>query len=538
MCNNMIITDLVENNARVYQDKIAIIERYYDKKSDVINKEGKSDKSYSRRVITWKEIDKQSNKIANYLISLNVKKGDKFAVVMANCIEWFPIYYGILKAGAIVVPIDFRSSAENLKYCMELAQCSGVFFSKDSENQISVVSNYMKELYFIFLGEEKPDYALGLSEEIKNCKEDSPQIALSEDDYAGIYFSSGTTGFPKAILHRHRALVATAKTEIDNHGETQNDVLLSMPPLYHMGAIVNCFGCLMAGSTVVLLNTIAHKYLFETLSEEKITIAGFLLPWMYDILDAIGCKDIKLEDYDLTNWRLMHTGAQPVPIDAIKRWMEQFPAHSFDLDYGLTEAAGPGCTHLYFENIDALKSRSFDGYCIGKKGCGWEVKILDDNHNVMKTGQIGELAVKGSGVMAEYFRNEEANATTLIDGWLLTGDMAYEDEEGYVYIAGRKKDMIISAGENIYPVQIEDYLRKKEGIKDVAVIGMPNQRLGEIVVAIVELISGYTYKKRDIINLCKDLPEYMRPQKIIFDTIPRNATGKVDKKTLKKTYIQ
>ena len=533
----MVITDIVEKNALEFPERTAVIERYYDKKTGALINTAVI-KNYSRRLMTYKAMENESNKIANYLLSLNIKKGDKFAIVMANCLEWFPIYYGILKTGAVVVPIDFRSSSDNLKYCMELAQCKGVFFSKESENQMSLISGHFKDFHFIFIGDNKPDYANGLFENIKDVSAISPKIPLSEDDYAGIYFSSGTTGFPKAILHKHSALMATAGTEIDNHGETEDDVLLSMPPLYHMGAIVNCFGCLMAGCTVVLLNTIAHKYLFETISDEKVTIAGFLLPWMYDILDAISLGDIKLKDYDLSKWRLTHSGAQPIPIEAIERWMKQFPTHSFDIDYGLTEAAGPGCTHLYFENIEAVKSREFKGYCVGKKGNGWEVKILNDNHVNMPDGQIGELAVKGSGVMAEYYRNEGATSMTLIDGYLLTGDMAYKDKDGYVYIAGRKKDMIISAGENIYPVQIEDYLRRDEGIKDVAVIGMPNERLGEIVVAIVELMPRSMYKKRDIINLCRDLPEYMRPQKVIFETIPRNATGKVDKKTLKSKYIQ
>ncbi|MBR5348808.1 MAG: AMP-binding protein, partial [Lachnospiraceae bacterium] len=226
---------------------------------------------------------------------------------------------------------------------------------------------------------------------------------------------------------------------------------------------------------------------------------------------------------------LMHIGAQPVPPSLIARWKKHFPNHQYDTNYGLSESIGPGCVHLGVENEHKVGA-------IGKAGYGWEVKIIDENGETVKQGEVGELAVKGPGVMTCYYRDPKATAEVLHDGWLYTGDMAQEDEDGFIYLVDRKKDVVISGGENIYPVQIEDFLRSNDKIKDVAVIGIPDKRLGEITAAIIELKPGETATEDDINTFCKALPRYKRPRKIIFADIPRNPTGKIEKPKLRKMY--
>lgn len=188
-----------------------------------------------------------------------------------------------------------------------------------------------------------------------------------------------------------------------------------------------------------------------------------------------------------------------------------------------------GCVHLGVENIHKVGA-------IGKAGFGWEVKIVDDARGLVKKGEVGELAVKGPGVMKCYFNDEKATRETLYDGWLMTGDMAYEDEDGFLFLVDRKKDVIISGGENLYPVQIEDFLRKNENIKDAAVIGLPDDRLGEIAAAIIELKEGAECTEENINEFCLDLPRYKRPHKIIFADVPRNPTGKIEKPVLRERY--
>ena len=225
----------------------------------------------------------------------------------------------------------------------------------------------------------------------------------------------------------------------------------------------------------------------------------------------------------------MHIGAQPVPPSLIRHWKDYFPNHQYDTNYGLSESTGPGCVHLGMENIHKVGA-------IGVPGYRWECKIVDEAGETVKQGDIGELCVKGPGVMTCYYNDEAATNEVLKDGWLFTGDMAMQDEDGFYFLVDRKKDVIVSGGENIYPVQIEDFLRKNNAIKDVAVIGLPDKRLGEITAAVIEVKDGFSLTEEEVNDFCLELPRYKRPKQIIFEPVPRNATGKIDKKVLRKQH--
>ncbi|MBR5626423.1 MAG: AMP-binding protein, partial [Thermoguttaceae bacterium] len=361
------------------------------------------------------------------------------------------------------------------------------------------------------------------------CSIDMPEIPLTEGDDAAIYFSSGTTGFPKAILHTHRSLMSACITEQNHHSQSRQDVFLCIPPLYHTGAKMHWFGSLLSGSKAILLKGVKPRWILHAVSEERCTIVWLLVPWAQDILDAIDRGEIKLEDYNLDQWRLMHIGAQPVPPSLIHRWKKYFPHHQYDTNYGLSESIGPGCVHLGVENIRKVGA-------IGKPGYGWEAMIVDSQHRPVSQGEVGELAVHGPGVMKCYYRDPEATKTTLSNGWLYTGDMAQMDEEGFIYLVDRKKDVIITGGENIYPVQIENFLRQHDAIKDVAVIGLPDTRLGEITAAIIEVKPERTLTVDEVNEFCLGLPRYKRPRKVIFDLVPRNPTGKIEKPKIREKY--
>jgi acyl-CoA synthetase (AMP-forming)/AMP-acid ligase II len=253
------------------------------------------------------------------------------------------------------------------------------------------------------------------------------------------------------------------------------------------------------------------------------------VPWAQDILVAIEDGRIRLEDYELDQWRLMHIGAQPVPPSLIKNWKEVFPAHDYDTTYGLSESTGPGCVHLGLENIHKVGA-------IGIPGFDWECKIVDIDLKNVPQGETGELAIKGPGVMKEYYKNPEATKDTIKDGWLLTGDMARFDEDGFIWLVDRKKDVVITGGENIFPVEIEGFLMENGKIQDVAVIGIPDERLGEIAAAIVQVKPGKDMTEDEFFEFCEELPRYKRPRKVFFDDIPRNPTGKIEKPKLRKQY--
>ena len=323
--------------------------------------------------------------------------------------------------------------------------------------------------------------------------------------------------------------MSSATTEQTHHGQAREDDFLCIPPLYHTGAKMHWFGSLLVGSKGVLLRGTKPDQILRAISDEKVTIVWLLVPWAQDILEALERGDVKLEDYELDQWRLMHIGAQPVPPSLVHRWKQHFPDHDYDTDYGLTESVGPGCVHLGIENIHKVGA-------IGIAGYGWQTKIVDDSGAPVAQGTVGELAVKGPGVMKCYYKDPKATAAVLKDGWLLTGDMARTDEDGFIHLVDRKKDVIITGGENIYPVQVEDFLHTFEAIKDVAVIGLPDERLGEIAGAIIQLKRGHQSTEAEIAEFCTSLPRYKRPRRIIFGTVPRNATGKINKPALRRKY--
>lgn len=532
----MPITDILEHNATLFKNDISLVElnpgddakpRMTWREYSLIESTGKA---RFRKEITWGEFNIQANRLANLLLTRGIKKGDKVAILLMNCIEWLPIYFGILKTGALAVPLNFRYTADEIKYCCELAEVDGIVFGPEFTGRMEEICDRMPNIkLMLYSGEDCPTFAESYDELIEYCSSRTPQIDIKDSDDAAIYFSSGTTGFPKAILHPHRSLMHSCKVEQNHHSQTRDDVFLCIPPLYHTGAKMHWFGSLLVGGKAVLLKGTKPEWIIKAISEEKCTILWLLVPWCQDILDALDRGDIKIEDYQLDQLRLMHIGAQPVPPSLIKRWKTYFPHHQYDTNYGLSESIGPGCVHLGVENIHKVGA-------IGKAGFGWEVKIVDDARGLVKKGDVGELAVKGPGVMKCYYHDEKATNETLYDGWLMTGDMAYEDEDGFIFLVDRKKDVIISGGENIYPVQIEDFIRKHEAVKDVAVIGLPDQRLGEISAAIIEIKEGFTCTEEQINNFCYELPRYKRPHKIIFADVPRNPTGKIEKPVLRERY--
>ena len=466
----------------------------------------------------------------NMLISRGIKKGDRVAILMFNCLDWLPIYFGILKAGAIAVPFNFRFSADEIQYCADLAEVHMIFFGSQFIGRLEAIEEKLgRGRLLIYVGDGCPTFAESYRELVADCSSQAPLVRLEDEDDAAIYFSSGTTGFPKAILHNHESLLQAAQMEQKHHGTGRDDTFLCIPPLYHTGAKFHWMGSLCAGSKAVLLTGTTPEIILDAVSKEHCTIVWLLVPWAQDILTALDRGDLKLEDYELDQWRLMHIGAQPVPPSLIKHWKEYFPHHQYDTNYGLSESTGPGCVHLGVENINKVGA-------IGVPGYRWECKIVDENGEKVPQGEVGELCVKGPGVMTCYYNDPKATAETIKDGWLFTGDMAMQDEDGFYFLVDRKKDVIISGGENIYPVQIENFLTAYDKVQDVACIGLPDARLGEITGAIIQVKDGMTCTEEEIVEYCKELPRYKRPRRIIFAEVPRNATGKIEKPALRKKY--
>ena len=515
--NHIHIGEMLARNGRMYPHDIALVERIPAEKK--------------RTTITWREFDERANRFANVLLSKGIKKGDRVNHLMNNSIDWLIVYFGIVRTGAWVVPLNFRFTGDDIQYCCDVAEPGLFVFGEEFGDRIGPIREGLSSVkHFICVGKKVPPYAESFSQVLAGSPPTSPGISITFDDPCGLYFTSGTTGQPKPILLTHLNMANACITENIHHFQTKKDIFILIPPLYHTGAKMHWLGSFIVGGAAVILKGISPESILEAVSEEGGTIVWLLVPWAQDILVKLDSGELKLKDYKLSQWRLMHIGAQPVPPSLITHWKQYFPDMAYDTTFGLSESTGPNCVHLGIENIHKVGA-------IGRPGFNWETRIVDEAGRDVVQGQTGELLLRGNGVMREYYKNPEATARALKDGWLYTGDMARQDEDGFIYIVDRKKDVIITGGENVFPIEVEIFVQAHPSVKDVAAIGYPDERLGEVVVVVVDVVPGKSLTEEEILNYCEKLPKYKRPRKVFLGGVPRNPTGKIEKTKLRKRYI-
>jgi len=510
------IGEMLARNARMYPDDVALVER--------APAEGR------RSVITWLEFDERANRFANALVSKGIKKGDKVMHLMNNSIDWLVAYFGIVRTGAWVVPLNFRFTKDDIVYCASVAEPDAFIFGEEFVDRIEAIRDGLKSVkHYICCGSQVPSFADPFSSFIAESPLSETGVDISFGDPCGLYFTSGTTGQPKPILLTHHNMATACISENMHHFQTKKDIFILIPPLYHTGAKMHWFGSLIVGGAAVILKGISPEWTLDAVSEEGGTIVWLLVPWAQDILLKLDSGELKLKDYKLSQWRIMHIGAQPVPPSLIIHWRKYFPNMAYDTTFGLSESTGPNCVHLGIENTHKVGA-------IGRPGFNWETRIVDEEGRDVAVGNPGELIIRGNGVMREYYKNPEATAKALKNGWLYTGDIARQDEDGFLYIVDRKKDVIITGGENVFPVEVENFLHTHPAVKDVAAIGYPDERLGELVSVVIDIVPGKTFTEEQVLAFCQSLPKYKRPRKVFFGEIPRNPTGKIEKTKLRQKY--
>ncbi|OGN99904.1 MAG: AMP-dependent synthetase [Chloroflexi bacterium RBG_13_51_52] len=515
----MTITEILARNARLTPDAIALVE--------ITPSKG------LRKPFTWKEFDERANRVANMLIDRGIKKGDIVMHLMMNSISWLEAYFGILKTGAIAAPLNFRFISRQIKYCADIAEPKIMVLDQDFLERVDEIRPELKNVKkFIFVGEKTPQGMENYEEALAKASTAAPKIQLTGEDEAGLYFTSGTTGDPKATLLCHRSLEHTAVNENFSHRENRQDCFLLIQPLYHTGGKMHWFGSLIGGGRAVMTTggeRVTAKLILETIHKEKVTICMLLVPWLQDIVTALDKGDMKLSDYDMSSLRLVHSGAQPIPPVLVRRFLKYFPDIQYEENYGLTESSGP-CMHLGLENLHKLGS-------FGYPRLNLDARVIDDKGNDVPAGTVGEIILRGANIMKCYYKNPEKTAETLRDGWLYTGDLVKQDEEGFISYVDRKKDLIISGGENIYPVDLESVLIGQPKVKDVAIIGVQDERYGEVVAAVVQPKEGYTVTEEEMKAYYEPmLPKYAWPRIILFGDVPRNPTGKIEKPKLRERY--
>jgi acyl-CoA synthetase (AMP-forming)/AMP-acid ligase II len=506
-------------HARHLPDKICLIER-----TPSINE---------RKTLTWRQFNTQINKVANYLSKeLGVKKGDYVMHLMNNSLDWLVSYYGIIKLGAVVVPLNFRFVGPDIRYAADV--CDPKIFILGSEF-LPVVQPVQKELTtvrkYICAGEKVPEDMIDFKD-LASYKDSSEAIVDVEDQHdLAMMFTSGTTGKPKPVLHTHYSLNNTAIGNGMSYFVEKNDNYVFFLPLYHSGTLFLWAPFYATGATGTLLREFKDpKWIIEALADEKGTEVLLVVPVAVALLNALKKGDIKLTDYDLSSWRYLEIGAQPVPFEVMKGLVENLACGVSNI-YGITEGGGGGLFNLYPEEV-LRKPGS-----IGKPTFGVEGKIVDFSGSELPPGEVGELIFRTNRMMKGYYNNPEMTQETLKGGWLYTGDLLRTDEEGYFYIVDRKKDMVTSGGENIFPVEIEDALMEHPDIDDVACIGYPDERLVEAVMAIVQLKHGKSMTEEDVIEFAKSkMAVYKVPRKVVFDQVMRNPTGKLMKPQMREKY--
>lgn len=520
----MLVTDLLRQNALCYPDETALVS------IDTKNLIAGDQDSYlaCRRSLTWKQFDESANRVANYLLNTGVRRGSKIGIMMMNRIEYISLYFGILRAGAVSVQLNFRYQASELVWSAELADLEVLVFDRSSREAVRQVRPILPQIHTYISFDDTPCGFASSWQAVLSASAGDPGVVLEPADDAVIYFSSGTTGTPKAVVHSHATIEAACILEQSNHHQVHGDTFLLIPPLYHMGGKFHWIGNLLCGACGVLMLGFRSDAFFEVLLREKITIAFLLLPWIQDILAALDSGKASAKN-EFPFWRLLHTGAQPIPPVVIRRMQQRFPQLECQISYGLTESGGPGCLNLSGNRMDKLGS-------VGRASQGWEAKVVDGKGNTLPPNEDGELLVRSAHMMSRYYKDPASTEKALSGGWLHTGDVARMDSEGFFYVDGRMKDIIISGGENIYPVPIEEFLRGHPAVKDAAVFGICDCRMGEVVAAKVCLTQPGACTEEELLAFCGKLPKFERPRRIFFGEVPRNPTGKIDKVALRKEY--
>lgn len=506
-------------HARHIPEKVCLIER--------------TPETGERRSFTWKEFNDEINRTANFLANeLGVKHGDFVMHLQNNSLEWMLTYYAIIRLGAVVVPLNFRFEGPDVLYAAEV--CSPDVFIFGSEF-LRVVQPIQKDLTsiknYICIGDDVPDDMINFKA-VQNYEDTSDaSVEVDRDHSLAMMFTSGTTGKPKPVLHTHFSLNSIAVSNGMTYFVQKDDNYLIFLPLYHSGTMFLWAPFYATGAAGTIVRDLKNpKSIIEAIAAEKCTDTLFVVPIGIAILNAIEKGELNLDDYDLSSWKYMEIGAQPVPFDIMKLMVEKLPCSVSNI-YGITEGGGGGSFNLYPE--DVLEKPG----SIGKPTFGVEAKIVGPTGEELPDGEVGELVFRTPRMMREYYSNPEKTIETLKEGWLYTGDLLRKDKDGYFYIVDRMKDMITSGGENIFPVEIEDALMDHPDIDDVACIGYPDDRLVEIVLAVVQPKEGRQLTEEDVIEFAKSkISLYKVPRKVIFDHIPRNPTGKLMKPQLREKF--
>jgi long-chain acyl-CoA synthetase len=477
--------------------------------------------------VSYRALDEITNRVANGLSALGVHKGDKVCLLLPNCPEFVYCFLGAPKIGAVLVPINVSLKAEEVQYIVEHSDATTIVADPRFLPLIEAIKPACPKLENIIVaGEAMHEGAVPFTQILAASATD-PDAIVNPDDEMGIIYTSGTTGKPKGVVLTQANYYVNSWQGVTVSQMTPDERAMCILPLFHVnGQVVTILMPLQAGGSLILTEGFSPKTFFENIARYRATTFSGV-PTVYSILLHLPDAD----QYDLSSLRLCICGAAPMPVEVFTKFEEKFKTKIVE-GYGLSEGT---CA----STINPVEGQRKVG-SIGLPFPGQEIKIFDENDQELPTGQVGEIVVRGENVMKGYYKKPEATAETIRNGWLYTGDLGYRDEAGYFYIVGRKKEMIIRGGANIYPKEIEEVLYRHPKVKEAAVIGLPDEIWGEEVGCCLILKEGESWSQEEVIAYCREhLADFKCPRKVFFvDSFPKTATGKTQKHLLVENVLK
>ncbi len=508
----------MENNLGLFLTKRAMLNPDMDGVVDIA----------TGRTFSYKALNERSNQIAHALSAQGISKGDRVALLALNCSEFVETFFALGKIGAVGVPLNVRLVPDELSFILKDAGAKTLLYTPEFTAPVTALHERGSEgtditTWIQIGGDERPDFTLSYATIQAECSTAEPEIVASDDDLLFIMYTSGTTGLPKGAMHTHNSTIWAAATMGATADVHLNDRFLISLPLFHVGALAPTIMAVYQGATPVLARMFDPTQTWEVIVSEKITNT-LLVPAMLNVMLSVYDEN----KHDVSTLRWCMSGAAPVPVNLIEAYVQLgVEIHQV---YGLTETCGPACL---IGPADAIRKAGSTGQAFFHTS----VKVINAEGELCEADEPGEILVSGRHLMVGYWNREEATAETIRNGWLHTGDIAIQDEEGFIYIQDRIKDMIISGGENIYPAELENVILGHDSVGDVAVIAKPDERWGEIPLACI-VKSDPSLTEQDVLDFCNDkMARFKLPRGVVFvEEIPRNPTGKALKRILREEH--